>query len=99
MSVARPGKRAMRWASRRWTTSPRCWPAGQPSIRFGETEMAKPVLLVTRRLPPAIEALAAKDYDARLTPSDLVMPDLPARAQDADAILCCPGDKLDAATI
>jgi lactate dehydrogenase-like 2-hydroxyacid dehydrogenase len=61
--------------------------------------MAKPVLLVTRRLPPAIEALAAKDYDARLTPSDLVMPDLPARAQDADAILCCPGDKLDAATI
>ncbi len=61
--------------------------------------MAKPVLLVTRRLPPAIEALAAKDYDARLTPSEVVMPDLLAQAQGADAILCCPGDKLDAATI
>jgi lactate dehydrogenase-like 2-hydroxyacid dehydrogenase len=61
--------------------------------------MAKPVLLVTRRLPPAIEALAAKDFDARLTPSEVVMPDLLAQAQGADAILCCPGDKLDAATI
>jgi lactate dehydrogenase-like 2-hydroxyacid dehydrogenase len=61
--------------------------------------MAKPILLVTRRLPPAIEALAAKDYEARLTPSELVMPDLLAQAQGADAILCCPGDKLDAATI
>lgn len=61
--------------------------------------MSKPVLLVTRRLPPAIEAQAAQDYDARLTPSDLVMPDLLARAQGADAILCCPGDRLDAATV
>jgi len=61
--------------------------------------MAKPILLVTRRLPPAIEALAAKEYEARLTPSELVMPDLLAQAQGADAILCCPGDKLDAATI
>jgi lactate dehydrogenase-like 2-hydroxyacid dehydrogenase len=61
--------------------------------------MAKPVLLVTRRLPPAIEALAARDFDARLTPSEVVMPDLLAQAQGADAILCCPGDKLDAATI
>jgi lactate dehydrogenase-like 2-hydroxyacid dehydrogenase len=61
--------------------------------------MPKPVLLVTRRLPADIEALAARDYDARLTPSDTAIPDLVARAQGADAILCCPGDRLDAACI
>ena len=31
---------------------------------------AKPVLLVTRKLPEAIEARAARDYDARLNPDD-----------------------------
>jgi lactate dehydrogenase-like 2-hydroxyacid dehydrogenase len=57
------------------------------------------VLLVTRRLPSAIEALAAKDFDARLTPSDVAIPDLVDRAAGADAVLCCPGDMLDAKTI
>jgi lactate dehydrogenase-like 2-hydroxyacid dehydrogenase len=57
--------------------------------------MTKPVLFVTRRLPSAIEALAARDFDARLTPSDLAIPDIVARASGADAILCCPGDILD----
>ena len=57
------------------------------------------VLLVTRRLPAAIEELAARDFDARLTPSDVAIPDLVARAQGADAVLCCPGDVLDAKTI
>jgi hypothetical protein len=32
--------------------------------------VAKPVLLVTRKLPEAIEARAARDYDARLNPRD-----------------------------
>jgi hypothetical protein len=32
--------------------------------------MAKPVLLVTRKLPEPIEARAARDYDARLNPQD-----------------------------
>ena len=32
--------------------------------------MAKPVLLVTRKLPEAIEARAARDYDAKLNPQD-----------------------------
>jgi hypothetical protein len=32
--------------------------------------MAKPVLLVTRKLPEAIEARAAQDYDARLNPKN-----------------------------
>ncbi|HET6307926.1 MAG TPA: D-glycerate dehydrogenase [Rhodopila sp.] len=61
--------------------------------------MPKPVLFVTRRLPAAIEALAAQDYEARLTPSDIAITDLLARAEGADAILCCPGDALDAKTI
>ncbi|HBK08890.1 MAG TPA: D-glycerate dehydrogenase [Acetobacteraceae bacterium] len=58
-----------------------------------------PVLFVTRRLPAPIEALAAKDFDARLTPSDVAITDLAAKANGADAVLCCPGDSLDAATI
>jgi lactate dehydrogenase-like 2-hydroxyacid dehydrogenase len=61
--------------------------------------MTKPILLVTRRLPPAVEARAARDYDARLTASDTPIADLLARAQGATAILCCPGDTIDAATI
>jgi lactate dehydrogenase-like 2-hydroxyacid dehydrogenase len=58
-----------------------------------------PALFVTRRLPAAIEALATREFDARLTPSDVAITDLAARAQGADAILCCPGDTLDANTI
>jgi lactate dehydrogenase-like 2-hydroxyacid dehydrogenase len=61
--------------------------------------MPKPILLVTRRLPAEIEAMAAQGFDARLTPSDTPIPDLLARADGAKAILCCPGDRLDAATI
>lgn len=56
-------------------------------------------LFVTRRLPAAIEAIAAQDFTARLTASDTAIPDLAAKAQGADAILCCPGDLLDAKAI
>lgn len=61
--------------------------------------MPKPVLFVTRRLPASIEALAGQEYEARLTPSDVAITDLVARAEGADAVLCCPGDVLDAKTI
>jgi len=63
--------------------------------------VTKPVLLVTRRLPPAIEARAARDYQARLNPEDTPRTgaDILRLAQGADAILCCPAEKLDAATI
>lgn len=63
--------------------------------------MTKPVLLITRRLPPAVEARARHDYDARLNAADAPMagPDLLARAEGADALLCCPADRLDAAAI
>lgn len=61
--------------------------------------MSKPALLITRRLPPAIEAQAAQDFDASLTASDTPIPDLLQRALSKAAILCCPGDSLDAKTI
>ncbi len=63
--------------------------------------MTKPILLVTRRLPPAIEARAARDYDARLNAADVPVSgaDILARAEGASAVLCCPAEKLDAATI
>jgi lactate dehydrogenase-like 2-hydroxyacid dehydrogenase len=63
--------------------------------------MAKPVLLITRRLPPAIEARAARDYEARFNPDDTprLAADILRLAQGADAVLCCPAEKLDGATI
>ena len=63
--------------------------------------MPKPVLYVTRRLPPAVEARAARDYDARLNPGDhpVDAAAILAGAQGADAILCCPAERLDAALI
>ena len=61
--------------------------------------MPKPVLFVTRRLPASLEALAARDFEARLTPSDVAISDIVERAEGADALLCCPGDVMDAKTI
>ena len=61
--------------------------------------MPKPVLLVTRRLPAAVEARATRDYNARLTPSDTPMKDVVAQATGAEAVICCPGDVFDAALI
>lgn len=56
---------------------------------------------MTRRLPPAIEARAAAEFDARLSPDDarVTGADILARADGAAAILCCPAEKLDADTI
>jgi hypothetical protein len=48
--------------------------------------MPKPILLVTRRIPPAVEARAAAEFDARLTASDLPIGEVAARAESADAI-------------
>src|SRR5215468_4844436 len=63
--------------------------------------MPKPILLVTRRLPSAVEARAIRDYEARLNPEDVPRDgaDIVRLAQEAAAILCCPADRLDAATI
>jgi lactate dehydrogenase-like 2-hydroxyacid dehydrogenase len=61
----------------------------------------KPRLLVTRRLPQAIEARAARDYDASLNPDDTprTAADILRLAEGADAVLCCPAERLDAAAI
>jgi lactate dehydrogenase-like 2-hydroxyacid dehydrogenase len=63
--------------------------------------MAKPVLLITRQLPPAVEARAARDYTVRLNPEDTLFTtaELVRRAEGADAVLCCPSEKMDAAAI
>lgn len=61
--------------------------------------MAKPTLLVTRRLPRSVEARAAAEFDARLTTSDVPMRDVAAQAAGANAILMCPGDHFDAVLI
>jgi len=67
--------------------------------------MAKPVLLVTRKLPDAIEARAARDYDARLNPQDEPWStdgaEIARRAAAAGAagILGAAGDRFDTACI
>jgi lactate dehydrogenase-like 2-hydroxyacid dehydrogenase len=61
--------------------------------------MPKPILFVTRRLPVSTEALAEHDFEARLTASDVAISDVVTPAAGADAILCCPGDMLNAETI
>jgi lactate dehydrogenase-like 2-hydroxyacid dehydrogenase len=63
--------------------------------------VTRPVLYVTRRLPPAVEARAARDYDARLNPDDhpVDAAEILAGAAGANALLCCPAERLDAALI
>jgi len=67
--------------------------------------MAKPILLVTRKLPEAVEARAARDYDARLNPDDAHGAsdgvEIVRRARDvgASGMLCAPGDGFDSACI
>lgn len=63
--------------------------------------MSKPVLVVTRRLPAAVEARASRDYEVRLNEDDTPVTgaDVLARSDGASAILCCPAEKLDAGLI
>jgi glyoxylate reductase len=63
--------------------------------------MSKPILVITRRLPPRVEARAARHYDVRLNTDGAAL-DAPAildRAQDAAALLVCPGDPIRAPLI
>jgi lactate dehydrogenase-like 2-hydroxyacid dehydrogenase len=67
--------------------------------------MAKPVLLLTRKLPEAIEARASRDYDARLNPQDEPWATdgaeiaRRARAAGAAGVFGAAGDQLNAACI
>jgi hypothetical protein len=55
--------------------------------------MAKPILLVTRKLPEAVEARAARDYDARLNLDDAqgTSDDIVRRACEVGASLRAAG--------
>ncbi|NNG47122.1 MAG: D-glycerate dehydrogenase, partial [Deltaproteobacteria bacterium] len=55
----------------------------------------KPVVLVTRKLPDAVEERLRRDYDARLNPGDVLYSsdELIERARDVDAILPCHTEK------
>lgn len=61
----------------------------------------KPVVLVTRKLPDAVEARLLRDYDARLNPGDDLYSadELVKRAEGADAILPCHTEKFTADVI
>ncbi|PZW40050.1 lactate dehydrogenase-like 2-hydroxyacid dehydrogenase [Humitalea rosea] len=63
--------------------------------------MTRPKLLVTRHLPEAVEARAARDYAAALNPYDVpwTRDSLVAAAEGAAGLLCAAGDPLDAGTI
>lgn len=61
----------------------------------------KPVVLVTRKLPDAVEARLRRDFDARLNPNDVLYSaeDLVERGAGAEALLACPTERLSADVI
>lgn len=61
----------------------------------------RPIVLVTRQLPDAVEARLKRDYDARLNADDRVYDreQLLALAADATAIIPCHTERLDAELI
>ena len=61
----------------------------------------KPVVLVTRKLPDAVEARLRRDYEPRLNPGDVLYSsdELIKRAEGADAILPCHTEKFTADVI
>ncbi len=60
--------------------------------------MSKPVILVTRKLPSAVEARLSADYEALLNPQDALYErdELLKRAEGADAIMPCHTEHFDA---
>ncbi|MES2713371.1 MAG: NAD(P)-dependent oxidoreductase, partial [Pseudomonadota bacterium] len=65
--------------------------------------MTKPTLLLTRTFPAAVEARAARDYDARLAAGDTGWAndsaEIARRAEGCVGVLCAAGDRMNAATI
>ena len=59
------------------------------------------MLFVTRRLPARVEERARRDYDARLNADDRPRSgdDIVKGAHGAAAVLCCPAEQMNAATI
>ena len=61
---------------------------------------AKPALLITRRLPQAVEARARRDYAARHNPADTLLgAGLVDAAAGTDALLVPPSTRLDPAAL
>lgn len=58
----------------------------------------KPEVLVTRKLPDAVEARLKRNYQARLNPNDTLYDKdgILGKCTGCDAILACPTDRLDA---
>ncbi len=71
------------------------------SAASGQAPGRRPVLLVSRRIPPAAEARARRDYDVRLNDTDepYDAAELLRRAEGADAVIVTPADKVSAETI
>lgn len=65
------------------------------------TGVARPAVFVTRRLPEAVEARLRRDYRPRLNATDRLLStdEIVAGSRGADAILPCPTERLDGATI
>ena len=64
--------------------------------------MAKPTILLTRTLPEAVEARAARDYAVRRVPGEdraVAAEAILAEAAGCDGILCAAGDALGSGTI
>ncbi len=61
----------------------------------------KPIVIVGRKLPEAVEARLARDYRAQLNDEDRLYAtdELIARLEGADALLACHTERMDAATI
>ena len=61
----------------------------------------KPVVLVTRKLPDAVENRLRRDYEPRFNPGDVLYTsdELIKRAAGADAILPCHTEKFTADVI
>ena len=67
-----------------------------PAVDSMNDKKKKPTVLVTRRLPEAVEARLRRDYDARLNADDRIYgsDELVALADGADAIIPCHTEKL-----
>jgi lactate dehydrogenase-like 2-hydroxyacid dehydrogenase len=63
--------------------------------------MNKPRILITRKLPDAVEQRAVRDYDVILNPQDqlLLRAQILERAQDAAGIVACHTETFDAVVI
>ena len=61
----------------------------------------QPRVVVTRKLPAAVEARLTRDYDALLNADDRVIgvEDLVSLARNADALLVAPTERIDASVI